>query len=88
MDQPDAHLADWLTGRQPIPPEADTPMLRQICQAAAEGIALPTPLPPPKNPLPLAGEGRVRVGASSPKAAAATDTNHPAPDEPAERLRP
>src|SRR4051812_16914651 len=30
MDLPDATLADWLTGRQPIPPESDTPMLRAI----------------------------------------------------------
>ena len=30
MELPDADLADWLTGRVPIPPEADSPMLRAI----------------------------------------------------------
>ena len=39
MDLPDADLADWLTGRQPIPPDADTPMLRAIRQAALDGEA-------------------------------------------------
>jgi antitoxin CptB len=27
MDLPDVDLADWLTGRRPIPPEDATPML-------------------------------------------------------------
>ena len=35
MELPDADLADWLTGRRPIPPEADSPMLRAI-RAAVE----------------------------------------------------
>jgi antitoxin CptB len=30
MELPDADLADWLTGRRPIPAECDSPMLRQI----------------------------------------------------------
>jgi antitoxin CptB len=30
LDIPDIDLADWLTGRRPIPPEAETPMLRRI----------------------------------------------------------
>jgi antitoxin CptB len=30
MELPDVDLADWLTGRRPIPPEQDTPMLRRI----------------------------------------------------------
>lgn len=30
MDIPDVDLADWLTGRRPIPPEAATPMLLRI----------------------------------------------------------
>ncbi len=30
MDLPDPALADWLTGRRPIPPEYDTPMLRAM----------------------------------------------------------
>ncbi len=34
MELPDADLADWLTGRRPIPPEADSPMLRAIRAAA------------------------------------------------------
>lgn len=27
MEMPDTDLADWLTGREPIPPEKETPML-------------------------------------------------------------
>ena len=27
MELPDTDLADWLTGREPIPPEDKTPML-------------------------------------------------------------
>jgi antitoxin CptB len=34
MEFPDAELADWLTGRKPIPAHADSPMLRQIRSAA------------------------------------------------------
>jgi antitoxin CptB len=30
MDMPDTDLADWLTGRMPIPPEEETPMLRRM----------------------------------------------------------
>jgi antitoxin CptB len=30
----DTELADWLTGRLPIPPQADTPMLRRIRHSA------------------------------------------------------
>ncbi len=41
MDLPDAVLADWLTGRQPIPPEADSPMLRAMRQAAEDGEGRP-----------------------------------------------
>ncbi len=37
MDLPDAVLADWLTGRQPIPAEADCPILRAMRQAALAG---------------------------------------------------
>ncbi len=36
MELQDADLADWLTGRLPIPPHADSPMLRAI-KAAAHG---------------------------------------------------
>ena len=55
MDLPDAVLADWLTGRLPIPQEADTPMLRAIRQAAIDGEARPSN-PAPSLPL-LSGEG-------------------------------
>jgi antitoxin CptB len=34
MEFPDAELADWLTGRKPIPGYADSPMLRRIREAA------------------------------------------------------
>lgn len=34
LELPDTDLADWLTGRSPIPPEADSPMLRAIRTAA------------------------------------------------------
>lgn len=30
MEMSDADLADWLTGRRPIPPAADSPMLQAI----------------------------------------------------------
>ena len=30
MQLPDTELADWLTGRVPIPPEEETPMLRRM----------------------------------------------------------
>jgi antitoxin CptB len=30
LELPDNDLADWLTGRLPIPVEVDTPMLRRI----------------------------------------------------------
>lgn len=39
MELPDALLADWLTGRQPIPASVDTPMLRAIRAAAESGEA-------------------------------------------------
>ena len=41
MDMLDADLADYLTGRRPIPQEADTPMLRRIKAAADAGEAIP-----------------------------------------------
>jgi antitoxin CptB len=34
LELPDPDLADWLTGRLPIPPESDSPMLRAIRDAA------------------------------------------------------
>ncbi len=37
LDLPDPDLADWLTGRRPIPPHVDTPMLRSIMEVSGEG---------------------------------------------------
>ena len=37
MDMPDVELADYLTGRLPIPPEIDEPLLRLMRQAALDG---------------------------------------------------
>ncbi len=34
LELPEVNLADWITGRRPIPPEADTPMLRRMKAAA------------------------------------------------------
>jgi antitoxin CptB len=58
LELPDNELADWLTGRVPIPPAADTPMLRRIRQETspspcARGLGgggwseAPSPRPPP-----------------------------------------
>jgi antitoxin CptB len=33
MEYPDVDLADWLSGRRPVPAEFDTPMLREMCRA-------------------------------------------------------
>lgn len=33
----DVDLADWLSGRRPIPPEHDTPLLRRIQTEAGTG---------------------------------------------------
>lgn len=37
MEFSEPALADWLTGRQPIPAEADCPMLRAMRRAALDG---------------------------------------------------
>lgn len=34
LELPDVDLADWLSGRRPIPPEHDTPLLQAMRQAA------------------------------------------------------
>lgn len=54
MDLPDAELADWLTGRAPIPAAHDRPMLRAIRAAAeaGEGRAALTPRPVPEGAAP------------------------------------
>jgi antitoxin CptB len=36
MEMPDTDLADWLTGRVPIPPEEETPMLRRMREFLAQ----------------------------------------------------
>ena len=41
MEIPDVLLADWLTGRQPIPPGQDGPMLRAMRAAAEAGEGRP-----------------------------------------------
>ena len=42
LELPDADLADWLTGRRPIPPEVDSPMLRRIKDAAGDRPGTPS----------------------------------------------
>lgn len=41
LQQPDTDLADWLTGRRPIPAAAATPMLLRIREAVVAASALP-----------------------------------------------
>jgi antitoxin CptB len=41
MELPEPVLADWLTGRVPIPPDSDCLILREMRQAALEGQARP-----------------------------------------------
>ena len=36
MDLPDPDLADWLSGRRPIPPEHDSPLLRAMRDEAGK----------------------------------------------------
>ena len=45
LELPDNDLADWLTGRMPIPDEVDTPLLRRIRDEAAD-----PPLPRSERP--------------------------------------
>jgi len=40
LEIPDAPLADWLTGRTPIPAEDETPMLRRMRMFLASGPAV------------------------------------------------
>jgi len=35
IDLPDPELADWLSGRQPIPPDMDLPLLHRIRASVA-----------------------------------------------------
>ena len=48
LEHPDVDLADWLSGRRPIPPECRTPMLdRMAAECAAPGAGLPEELRQP-----------------------------------------
>lgn len=38
MEFPDVELADWLTGRKPIPADADSAMLQRIRAAVLAGL--------------------------------------------------
>ncbi len=40
MELDDVDLADWLTGRRSIPPDAETPMLRRMVSHASEAGAI------------------------------------------------
>ncbi len=45
LEYPDVDLADWLSGRRPIPPEFRTPMLdRMAVECASPGAGLPETL--------------------------------------------
>lgn len=42
LDLPDIDLADWLSGRRPVPPEHRSPMLeRMVAACARRGAGLP-----------------------------------------------
>jgi antitoxin CptB len=42
LELPDVDLADWLSGRRPIPPEVATPMLdRMAAECSGSGAGLP-----------------------------------------------
>ncbi len=43
LDHWDVDLADWLSGRRAIPPEADTPMLRRMAAECGRSGAGVTP---------------------------------------------
>jgi antitoxin CptB len=73
LELPDNDLADWLTGRMPIPAEADSPMLRRVRREAGQDeTASPSPCgrglggggagagtaPSPQPPPPRGGGGR------------------------------
>ncbi len=45
LEYPDVDLADWLSGRRPIPPECRTPMLeRMAVECASPGAGMPEAL--------------------------------------------
>ncbi|MDI3306107.1 MAG: succinate dehydrogenase assembly factor 2 [Acetobacteraceae bacterium] len=42
LEFPDVDLADWLSGRRPVPPEYRTPMLdRMAAECASRGAGIP-----------------------------------------------
>lgn len=42
LDHWDVDLADWLSGRRPIPPEADTPLMRRMAaECGQSGYGIP-----------------------------------------------
>ncbi len=42
LELPDVDLADWLSGRRPVPPEVETPMLaRMAAECAGPGAGRP-----------------------------------------------
>jgi antitoxin CptB len=47
LEVPENELADWLTGRLPIPEEVDGPMLRRVRDEAGLQDSSPSPRPPP-----------------------------------------
>jgi antitoxin CptB len=48
MEMPDTNLADWLTGRVPIPPDAATPMLCRMRDFLASKPTGTRPVEPPR----------------------------------------
>ncbi|MEN0072906.1 MAG: succinate dehydrogenase assembly factor 2 [Paracraurococcus sp.] len=47
LEFPDVDLADWLSGRRPVPPECRSPMLdRMAVECAGSGAGLPADLRP------------------------------------------
>ena len=47
LEHPDVELADWLTGRRPIPPDCRCAMLdRMAVECAGSGAGLPAELRP------------------------------------------
>ncbi|NOG70890.1 succinate dehydrogenase assembly factor 2 [Roseicella sp. DB1501] len=47
LEYPDVDLADWLSGRRPVPPECRSPMLdRMAVECAGSGAGLPADLRP------------------------------------------
>jgi antitoxin CptB len=42
LEFPDVDLADWLSGRRPVPPDCESPLLlRMIAECGASGAGIP-----------------------------------------------